>query len=186
MVDRRDGNGHRTAREPDVPEMDILWITAGLSCDGDSIAVTSATQPAIEDVVMGAIPGLPKVNLHNPVLAYGVGEDFLVPFRLAAEGKAPRPFVLVVEGSIPNERLHAEGYWAAMGTDPKRYVVGPDASIEDVDLGEEEVRLRDGSRLTEQRAGQIAEEKLAEIRRRNLVPGRKSLTGGSAHSPRVQ
>jgi hypothetical protein len=25
----------------------------------------------------------------------------------------------VVEGSIPNEKLGADGYWAAMGTDPK-------------------------------------------------------------------
>ena len=73
-----------------------------------------------------------------------------------------------------------------MGTDPKNYVIGPDATIDDVDLDEEEVFLPDGTRLTEQRAGQIAAETLAEIRRRNLVPGRKSLTGGSEHSPRVQ
>ena len=37
---------------------------------------------------------------------------------LAAEGKLD-PFVLVVEGSIPNEKIKKEGYWAAMGTDPK-------------------------------------------------------------------
>ena len=58
--------------------------------------------------------------------------------------------------------------------------------LEDVDLDEEDVRLPDGTRLTEQRAGQLARETLAEIRRRNLVPGRKSLSGGSVHSPRVQ
>ena len=28
------------------------------------------------------------------------------------------PFVLVVEGSIPNEKIKSEGYWAALGTDP--------------------------------------------------------------------
>ena len=28
------------------------------------------------------------------------------------------PFVFVVEGSIPNESIKGEGYWAAMGTDP--------------------------------------------------------------------
>ncbi len=28
------------------------------------------------------------------------------------------PFVLVVEGSIPNENLSGEGYWAALGNDP--------------------------------------------------------------------
>jgi hydrogenase small subunit len=36
----------------------------------------------------------------------------------AAEGKL-NPFVLVVEGSIPNEKIKKEGYWAAMGTDAK-------------------------------------------------------------------
>jgi predicted HicB family RNase H-like nuclease len=73
-----------------------------------------------------------------------------------------------------------------MGIDPEDYVIGPDTTIEDADLDKEEVYLRDGTRLTEQRAEQIAKQTLAEIRRRNLVPGRKSLTGGSTHSPRVQ
>ncbi|MGH3712012.1 MAG: ribbon-helix-helix domain-containing protein [Micromonosporaceae bacterium] len=73
-----------------------------------------------------------------------------------------------------------------MSVDPERFVVGPDATIEDVDLDKERVYLPDGSRLTEQRAEQLAQETLAVVRRRNLVPGRKSLSGGSVHSPRVQ
>ena len=28
------------------------------------------------------------------------------------------PFVLVLEGSVPNEKIKKEGYWAAMGADP--------------------------------------------------------------------
>jgi len=28
------------------------------------------------------------------------------------------PFVLVVEGSIPNEKIKSEGYWAALGSNP--------------------------------------------------------------------
>jgi hydrogenase small subunit len=102
-----------------VTEVDILWITAGLSCDGDTVSITAATQPSIEDVVLGMLPGLPKVHLHNPVLAYENGAEFLVPFHEAAEGKAKRPFVLVVEGSIPNEALAGEGFWAALGVDEK-------------------------------------------------------------------
>jgi hypothetical protein len=39
-----------------------------------------------------------------------------------------------------------------MGTEPKRYVIEPDATVDNVDLDKEEVRLRDGIRLTEQRA----------------------------------
>ena len=67
--------------------------------------------------MLGAIPGLPKVHLHNPVLAYENGDDFLKYWYLAEQGKL-EPFVLVVEGSIPNEKIKKEGYWAALGTDP--------------------------------------------------------------------
>ena len=111
--------GRKTQREPAVKEVHVLWITAGLSCDGDSVSVTAASQPSIEDIVMGAIPGLPKVHLHNPVLAYEVGDEFMNYWHLADEGRLGAPFVLVVEGSIPNEEIKREGYWAALGTDKK-------------------------------------------------------------------
>src|SRR5947209_7384830 len=81
-----------------IPEIDILWITAGLGCDGDTIAMTAATQPSIEEVVLGAIPGIPKIRLHNPVLAYANGDDFLRAFERAADGEL-EPFILVIEGS---------------------------------------------------------------------------------------
>jgi hydrogenase small subunit len=106
------------AKPPAVKEVHILWITAGLSCDGDSVSITAATQPSIEDVLLGAVPGLPKVHLHNPVLAYEVGDDFMQYWYQAEQGKLD-PFVLVIEGSIPNEKIKAEGYWAALGTDKK-------------------------------------------------------------------
>jgi hydrogenase small subunit len=101
---------------PRVAEIDILWLTAGLGCDGDTISATAASQPSIEDLVLGAIPGLPKVNLRNPVLSRENGDEFLQHWHRAAAG-ALDPFLLVVEGSIPNEKNKAEGYWAAFGTD---------------------------------------------------------------------
>ena len=52
------------------------------------------------------------------MLAYENGDDFLKYWYLAEQGKLD-PFVLVVEGSIPNEKIKKEGYWAALGTDPK-------------------------------------------------------------------
>src|SRR5262249_39603013 len=79
--------------EPAVAEVAVLWVTAGLSCDGDSVSITAATQPSLEDVLLGALPSLPKVHLYHPVLATETGEEFLAPFRVAAAGKAPRPFV---------------------------------------------------------------------------------------------
>ncbi len=111
--------GRKTQREPAVKEVHVLWITAGLSCDGDSVSVTAASQPSIEDIVLGAIPGLPKVHLHNPVLAYEVGDEFMNYWYLADEGRLGAPFVLVIEGSVPNEEIKREGYWAALGTDKK-------------------------------------------------------------------
>ena len=87
---------------PSISEIDVLWITAGLGCDGDTIAMTAATQPSIEDIVLGSLPWIPKVHLHNPFLATENGDDFLKPFHLAAEGNLA-PFILVVEGSIPDE-----------------------------------------------------------------------------------
>ncbi len=66
---------------------------------------------------MGAIPGLPKVHLHNPVLAYENGDDFMKYWYQAKQGLID-PFVLVVEGSIPNEKIKSEGYWAALGSNP--------------------------------------------------------------------
>lgn len=99
-----------------IKEIDVLWITAGLGCDGDTIAMTAATQPSIEDVIAGAIPWTPKVNFLNPFLAIENGDEFMKRFYLAAEGKV-EPFILVVEGSIPDETNKKEGYWASFGTD---------------------------------------------------------------------
>lgn len=56
-----------------------------------------------------------------------------------------------------------------------------DASIEDIDLDQEEVYRPDGSRLTEEIAEREAREAVAYARRR----GRPSISGGSTHSPRV-
>jgi hydrogenase small subunit len=95
-----------------------LWLTAALGCDGDTVAMTAATNPSIEDVVRGMIPGIPKVNFHNPVLAYENASEFVEYFHAAVAGKLD-PFILIVEGSIPNEKNKGEGYWAAFGVDAR-------------------------------------------------------------------
>ena len=77
-------------KAPAVSDVHILWITAGLGCDGDSVSITAATQPSIEDVLLGAIPGLPKVHLHNPVLAYENGDEFMKFFYDAERASSIR------------------------------------------------------------------------------------------------
>ena len=47
----------------------------------------------------------------------GGADDFLEWFFKADRGELD-PFVLVVEGSIPNEQLHDEGYWCGFGNNP--------------------------------------------------------------------
>ncbi|HVB54927.1 MAG TPA: hypothetical protein VNE63_00645 [Candidatus Acidoferrales bacterium] len=109
---------HRQRDTAPFAEIDVLWITAGLGCDGDTIAMTAATQPSVEDILMGGVPWILKVNFHNPFLAFENGEDFLKVFHRAAERKLS-PFILVMEGSVPDEKNKAEGYWASFGTDQK-------------------------------------------------------------------
>jgi hydrogenase small subunit len=95
----------------------VIWMTSGLSCDGDSVAMTSAVNPSLEDIITGAIPGMPKVVAHTPVLAYEVGAEFMQAWYDAEAGKLD-PFVLIVEGSIPNEKINGEGHWSGMGVNP--------------------------------------------------------------------
>jgi hydrogenase small subunit len=97
-------------------EIDVLWLTAGLGCDGESVALTNATQPSLEDILSGAIPNIPKVNFHNPLYAYESSKDFIRIFHKAANGEI-KDFILVVEGSIPDETNKSEGYWATFGVD---------------------------------------------------------------------
>ncbi|MEO7197773.1 MAG: hydrogenase expression protein HypE [Solirubrobacterales bacterium] len=97
--------------------INVLWLTTGLSCEGESLALTAATSPSLEDIVGGVIPGMPKVILHNQVLAFSTGEDFVEAFHQAEDGKLD-PFVLVIEGSIGNEEINGDGHWTGFGVNP--------------------------------------------------------------------
>ena len=104
------------------PVVHILWMNGGLGCDGDSVALTAATQPSIEEIVLGALPGLPKVAVHWPLIDFECGpeqgaDNFIEWWHKADRGELD-PFVLVVEGSIPNEAIKDEGYWCGFGNNP--------------------------------------------------------------------
>src|ERR1044072_8926782 len=92
----------------------VLWINAGLSCDGDSVALTAATQPSIEEIAMGALPGLPKIAVHWPLIDFECGPvggaDTFIEWFFKGERGEIDPFVLVVEGSIPHEAVKPEGH----------------------------------------------------------------------------
>jgi hydrogenase small subunit len=104
------------ARTPDRHPVNVLWITSGLGCDGESISMTAARNPSLEDLLRGCLPGMPPVILYNPVFAFDTGEDFMRAWFRAAAGSLD-PFILVLEGSVPNEEINGEGHWAGLGID---------------------------------------------------------------------
>lgn len=92
------------------------WL-AGMSCDGCSVAATGATSPSVEDLLLGRLPGVPRLVLHHPVLSVEAGEAFMKNYELAAEGRLNAPYVVIFEGSVADETLAEAmgGYWSAMG-----------------------------------------------------------------------
>ena len=54
-------------KETEAVTAHVIWMTTGLSCDGDSVAMTSATNPSLEDIITQAIPGMPKVVVQMGV-----------------------------------------------------------------------------------------------------------------------
>ncbi len=96
----------------------VYWL-AGMSCDGCTISVAGATNPGIEGLLTGTVPAMPKVILHHPVLSVEAGAEFVKSFRDAYEGKLGAPYVVVYEGSVPDERIaeRTGGYFCAMGVE---------------------------------------------------------------------
>jgi hypothetical protein len=96
----------------------VFWM-AGMSCDGCTITVAGATNPGIEGLLTGTVPAMPKMLLHHPVLSVEAGAEFMQSFKDAHAGTLGDPYVVVFEGSVPDERIAARtgGYWSAMGSE---------------------------------------------------------------------
>lgn len=110
------GTSQPTLTANGIPEVHAFWM-AGMSCDGCSIAAVGATSPSAESLMLGLIPGVPKVVLHHPVLAVEAGEGFMEPFVLARDGKLDYPYVIIFEGSVADESKNDSngGYWSGLG-----------------------------------------------------------------------
>ena len=80
--------------------------------------MTSATNPSLEDIILQAIPGMPKVVVHNQVVDYAVGQEYAQAWFDAEKGELD-PFVLVIEGSLGNEEINGEGHWTGFAVNPE-------------------------------------------------------------------
>ena len=97
----------------------VLWINAGLSCDGDSVALTAATQPSIEEIALGALPGLPKIAVHWPLIDFECGRSGAT----TSWSGSSRPTAASSSRSCswsrarsPTRAIKSEGYWAGSAT----------------------------------------------------------------------
>lgn len=101
-----------------IKTLHVYWL-AGMSCDGCTISVAGATNPGIEGLLAGTVPAMPKVILHHPVLSVEAGTHFVEGFRQAWRGELGAPYVVVFEGSVPDERIaeRSGGYFCGMGVD---------------------------------------------------------------------
>jgi hydrogenase small subunit len=96
----------------------VFWLS-GMSCDGCTISVLGATEPSVEELLTGALPGAPTVVLHHYALAMESGDHFTHAMEKAEKGHLDAPYVIVYEGSIADENLTIAGEpWAAEGAVP--------------------------------------------------------------------
>ncbi|MBA2754217.1 MAG: hydrogenase expression protein HypE [Chloroflexia bacterium] len=101
-----------------VKVVHAFWL-AGMSCDGCTVAVTGANSPSVEDLLIGRLPGVPRMVLHHPVTSVEHGHAFIRNYEMAANGELNAPYVIIFEGSVPDESIAAEtgGFWCAMGSE---------------------------------------------------------------------
>jgi hydrogenase small subunit len=125
-----------------LEKVHAFWF-AGMSCDGCTVAVTGATSPSVEHLLMGAHPGVPRVVLHHPVVNMEAGPHYLRAQELAVQGKLDAPYVIILEGSASDETLAVPtgGYWSAQGEEPW----GPDGEHRSISASEWIARLAPGA-----------------------------------------
>lgn len=99
--------------------INIIWLE-GQGCTGCTISLTNSSAPAIADVLVGVIEAVADVNLvFHPAVMPPWGDKAIKVLKDAAEGKYD-PFVLVLEGAIPDEDKAGEGFWCMVGEEDGR------------------------------------------------------------------
>jgi hydrogenase small subunit len=96
----------------------VIWLP-GQACTGCTVSLLNASHPNVLDLLTGFIPQAAGVTLdyHATIMAPW-GEEALKVVDAAERGELG-PFVLVLEGAIPDETLAkaSGGYWCVLGED---------------------------------------------------------------------
>ncbi len=106
--------GGENAKMGSLEEINLIWLE-GQDCAGCTISIKQASNPSLIDIVTGAIPGLGGLKLvYHPTLMFEWGEDAAKILIDAMDGKYD-PFVLVLEGAIPDEKKAKPGVYCVIG-----------------------------------------------------------------------
>ena len=95
----------------------LIWI-GGATCEGCTVSVTGATHPKVEQLLAGAIPGLPRVELVHCLFSSESGAEWTANLLMAERGELDAPYILTWEGSVLDETTAGEGSWSGLGVDP--------------------------------------------------------------------
>lgn len=108
---------------PGTEEIHVVWLQGG-GCTGDTISLTNAVDPSIVDVLTGFLPQVTGITVDfHPTIMPQWGHQAVGILQDAEKGKLD-PFVLVLEGAIPDEETarKTNGFWAALGEEDGRIV----------------------------------------------------------------
>jgi hydrogenase small subunit len=118
LADRLIETGGREVVGGPLDKVIVFWL-GGMSCDGCTISALGATEPSVEELMTGSLPGIPVVVLHHYAASIESGDHFTHSMELAEKGELDAPYVIVYEGSIADENLTINGEpWAAEGALP--------------------------------------------------------------------
>ncbi|OQX20983.1 MAG: hypothetical protein BWK75_04160, partial [Candidatus Altiarchaeales archaeon A3] len=99
-----------------LEKINVVWIQ-GQGCTGCTVSVTGGTNPDLINVLTGFLPQIEGINLvYHPTIMGPWGENASKILDDAINGKHD-PFVLVVEGAVPDEKKAKEtgGYYCSVG-----------------------------------------------------------------------
>jgi hydrogenase small subunit len=101
-----------------IENIHVIWLP-GQACTGCTVSLLNASHPSVLDLLTGFIPQAAGVTLdYHATIMLPWGDEALAAVDAAEKGELG-PFVLVVEGSIPDESIAKQtgGYWCVVGED---------------------------------------------------------------------
>jgi hydrogenase small subunit len=100
-----------------VRKVYLIWLP-GASCEGCTVAASGGTHPRLEQLLTGAIPGLPRVELIHCLLSAEAGPAWTANLFMAERGELDAPYIVTFEGSVMDESTAGSGFWLGLGEDP--------------------------------------------------------------------